>query len=96
MNFNVTKIVFPWFFLVIFCFPISFEVENEVDRVDMVPWDKINAYKTADVIVEDITVNLIHRLRSERIPEPPKFEVDPQLLEIPTRLKWVDSKDHAK
>ena len=28
MNFNVTKIVFPWFFLVGFCFPISFEVEN--------------------------------------------------------------------
>ena len=28
MNFNVTKIVCPWFFLVGFCFPISFEVEN--------------------------------------------------------------------
>ena len=28
MNFNITKIVFPWFFLVGFCFPISFEVEN--------------------------------------------------------------------
>ena len=28
MNCNVTKIVFPWFFLVGFCFPISFEVEN--------------------------------------------------------------------
>ena len=28
MNFNMTKIVFPWFFLVGFCFPISFEVEN--------------------------------------------------------------------
>ena len=28
MNLNITKIVFPWFFLVGFCFPISFEVEN--------------------------------------------------------------------
>ena len=28
MNFNVTKVVFPWFFLVGFCFPISFDVEN--------------------------------------------------------------------
>ena len=28
MNFNVTKIVFLWFFLVGFCFPISFDVEN--------------------------------------------------------------------
>jgi len=28
MNFNVTKIVFPWFFLVGFCFPISFEVKS--------------------------------------------------------------------
>ncbi|MBT5984978.1 MAG: serine protease Do, partial [Nitrospina sp.] len=29
MNFNITKIVFPWFFLVGFCFPISFDVENK-------------------------------------------------------------------
>ena len=28
MNFNVTKIISPWFFLVGFCFPISFEAEN--------------------------------------------------------------------
>ena len=29
MNFNVTKMVLPWFFLVGFCFPISFEVKNK-------------------------------------------------------------------
>ena len=28
MNFNVIKIMFPWFFLVGFCFPISFEIKN--------------------------------------------------------------------
>ena len=28
MNFNVIKMVLPWFFLVGFCFPISFEVKN--------------------------------------------------------------------